>query len=164
MNPSSIKDTIKDYQGTPIAVEIKGLKRSWNVIFPRYTAIGVEFNDAHSCNGTLIDVTTEQLAYLDTREIGYNRVSIEHNKIHFKYANNISPFLKEDDQVFVYAFETKTDYREENVIFHPVYVNKIVAAVFSHPIEFAHDFVASTHWPKHILAKIEGKGLVIEVK
>ena len=163
MNPSSIKDTIKDYQGTPIAVEIKELKRSWNVIFPHYTAIGVEFDDKHTCNGTLIDVTPEQLSYLDTREVGYKRVPIEHSRLHFKYPNNVFT-LKEDDQVFVYTFETKTDYSEEKVIFHPVYVNKIVTAIFSHPIEFAHDFVATTCWPKHILAKIEGQGLIIEVK
>ena len=67
---------------TPVLV--RGLERVWSVRAPAFCAMGVQFRPHAECVGVLVPVpvhSSEELARLDERELGYQRVLLDRNNV-----------------------------------------------------------------------------------
>ena len=69
--------------GEAFPVRINGVQRSWSLAAPNYhmTAVGVAVNPNSYINGNIFPVPEEELANFDTREIGYDRKSVNSGDI-----------------------------------------------------------------------------------
>ena len=75
---------------TPVLV--RGLERVWSVRAPAFCAMGVQFRPHAECVGVLVPVhSSDELARLDERELGYQRVLLDRNNV------VRVPFLDEDE-------------------------------------------------------------------
>lgn len=74
---------------TPVLV--KGLERVWSVRAPTFCAMGVQFRPDAECVGVLVPVkSSDDLARLDERELGYERVAVDNDNV------TRVPFLEEE--------------------------------------------------------------------
>lgn len=124
-NPSLAKQ-----DGLPVVVN--DVERVWTArTSSGYTAMGVRFRKGTECTGVLLEVTTVELADLDTREANYVRV-----QVHLDNVEQVS-FLSDEEYYETEQSDALFEAKEEqsNEISVWVYVQKEpIPADSSHPI------------------------------
>jgi len=100
LNSRSRNNTFEYHDGVMVPVVVRGLRRGWFVedAFRKNTAVCV-YKDDHSCTtGALLQIHHESLPEYDAREVGYDRVLIDHHR--FEYLGG--EVVTDDDLVYVY--------------------------------------------------------------
>jgi hypothetical protein len=137
----------------PIKVYIDssfGYVRKWNYYNQEKNiiALGLEKNIfGNNINGILFDVKDNEIAFLDKREIGYEKITIPKN-----YINILSKDKILDIDSIIYTYIPKKDYILSNNIdyisqnkLNQVYLNKCCNGFLSYDYNFYESFVNNTY-------------------
>ena len=127
-----------------------GYIRKWNYYNQEKNiiALGLEKNIFGSnINGILFDVHDNEIALLDKREIGYEKITIPPN-----YINVLSKKKLLDIDSIIYTYIPKKDYRLYNNIdyvspnkLNKIYLNKCCNGFLSYNYAFFESFVNNTY-------------------
>ena len=129
-----------------------GYIRKWNYYNndKNIIALGLEkqVNSSYSINGILFDVNEDEIALLDKREIGYEKITIPSSCINILSKNK----LKNMDNSIIYTYIPIKDYILANNIdyispnkLNQVYLNKCCKGFLSHEYSFYESFIDTTY-------------------
>ncbi|MCA9998936.1 MAG: gamma-glutamylcyclotransferase [Anaerolineales bacterium] len=124
------------------AVILNGFERFWGFAAPAYglTSLSLRINQDKKCAGVLFPITAPQLALLDVREEGYERVMVAAQDI-----NPLAPlFGGINGRIFTYIAETENAPSTTNPIVQSEVDAILTGCLREHGEPFAREVVQTT--------------------
>lgn len=133
-------------------VRVKNLERLWSLRIPNagMIAMGIRRKLNSECVGVLVPVNDEELAQFDLRELGYERVPVEHHEveriasldeqIHYNHDHS---FYRQPAMIWVYVQEQP----EPVSVGYPIvqsYLDVVLRGCMTISPDFAKDFLQTT--------------------
>jgi len=128
--------------GQAIPVNVKGIKRQWNLVVNNSTAVGAIYFPEGICNGVIYHVEENEIPKFDKREIpfGYSRIKLNKRTI-----TPLLGFKVPDGTVWAYVANNPGKPSLESPIIQS-YVDVILTGCLEYSEQFARDFVKNTEF------------------
>lgn len=135
MNPENRRMTAVSLQEVPAVVT--GIRRAWNYLIEDMGIIGLGavFASQTECNGLLLEVSAEELAKFDAREVNYDRCIVSPDKV--------EPHPPEGVTVHAYILQKAV----VPSLRHPMtqsYIDVVISGCLAQGEAFAETFVRNT--------------------
>lgn len=128
---------------TATPVMLHGFERFWGFAAPDYglTSLSLRMNPDKQCAGVLFPITAPQLALLDVREAGYERVMVAAQDIFYPFVPEFEPI---NGRIFTYIAHAKSHPTPANPIVQSEVDAILTGCLREHGEPFAREVVRTT--------------------